>query len=466
MTSINTFPIVFSNTDDTFDTDTQEITSITTKRTLLDFRGLELKYDLTSTPKQFSISDGGINFRDGTNNYTTGLERLALVQTAFQAVELPPNATTLKINDTILLDAGVATQSTSITDGTMTLSNAGVGGLSNPQITLNNTNTSATLNDGVVNIEMYKSGRNAQTSETLGSISVYGNDGGSQKTEFARIQVKTENVASGNEDGTLSIYTSVNGVNSEVFNFNGAQNENNSFRPLDLNGNALRTTTGDMSITTASSSGNGDLTITAKRELQLLSAGDDITISTASSTGGGDIDITGKSGSITTITATAIALNSTGGGGINLNSSGLVGLVAGTTIDLTSTAGAITLTPSTSVVLSTQIQMPTTSGTISYSTITGFLSIDFASQSTGYFELGNLPAGSISGLTLTNGRIGGKYHILLRGQLGFNWSPSTSATFKANNYSLSTSSGSQWIGLDIYFANTLSQYLVNATFYS
>jgi hypothetical protein len=75
MTSINTFPIVFSNTDDTFDTDTQEITSITTKRTLLDFRGLELKYDLTSTPKQFSISDGGINFRDGTNNYTTGLER-------------------------------------------------------------------------------------------------------------------------------------------------------------------------------------------------------------------------------------------------------------------------------------------------------------------------------------------------------------------------------------------------------
>jgi hypothetical protein len=266
-----------------------------------------------------------------------------------------------------------------------------VGGLTAPQLTLNNNNTSATLNVGFPTIEMYKSGRNAQTSETLGSISVFADDGGSQKTEFARIQVKTENVASGNEDGTISFFTSVNGTNSEVFNFNGAQNENNSFRPLDLNGNALRTNSGDMAITTASSSGTGDLTITAKNN--------------------------------------------------------------------------ITLTPTTFLVLSTQIQMPTTSGTISYSTITGFLSINFASQSTGYFELSNLGAGSISGLTLTNGRIGGKYHILLRGQSGFNWSPSTSSTFKANNYSL-TAGGNQWIGLDIYFTNTLSQYLVNATLYT
>jgi hypothetical protein len=91
-----------------------------------------------------------------------------------------------------------------------------------------------------------------------------------------------------------------------------------------------------------------------------------------------------------------------------------------TPILLTST-GDITLTPTTSVVLNTQIQMPTTSGTISYSNITGRLSIDFASQSTGYFELGNLNPVSISGLTLTNGRIGGEYHILLRGQSGFSF---------------------------------------------
>ena len=136
-----------------------------------------------------------------------------------------------------------------------------------------------------------------------------------------------------------------------------------------------------------------------------------------------------------------------------------------TPIILTS-VGEITLTPTTSVVLNTQIQMPTTSGTISHSSLTGVLSIDFANQSTGYFELGNLNPASISGLTLTNGRIGGEYHVLLRGQLGFTYSPSTSTTFKANTYSLTTNNGNEWVGLKIYSANTLSQYLVNATLYN
>jgi hypothetical protein len=110
--------------------------------------------------------------------------------------------------------------------------------------------------------------------------------------------------------------------------------------------------------------------------------------------------------------------------------------------------------------------MPTTSGTISYSNITGRLSIDFASQSTGYFELSSLPAASITGFTFSNGRIGGEYHILLRGASGFSYTPSISSTFKTNNYSLITSNGDEWVGLKIYSANTLSQYLVNATLYT
>ncbi len=75
-------------------------------------KGMIMDYDLTSVPKQFKITPSGINWTDGTSNHTTGLERLALVQTAFQAVELPPNATTLKLNDTILLDDGTTTTTT------------------------------------------------------------------------------------------------------------------------------------------------------------------------------------------------------------------------------------------------------------------------------------------------------------------------------------------------------------------
>ena len=78
-------------------------------------KGMILDYDLTTTPKQFSITSAGINWNDGVSNNTTGLQRLALVQEAFQAVELPPNATTLAINDTLLIDDGTNTGSLTIT---------------------------------------------------------------------------------------------------------------------------------------------------------------------------------------------------------------------------------------------------------------------------------------------------------------------------------------------------------------
>ncbi len=69
--------------------------------------GLKIEYDIdTTNPKSFKIFSGGVNFQDNDNNNTTGLERLALVQNAFQAVELPPDSTTLKINNTLFADDG------------------------------------------------------------------------------------------------------------------------------------------------------------------------------------------------------------------------------------------------------------------------------------------------------------------------------------------------------------------------
>lgn len=70
--------------------------------------GLTINYDLlTSNPKTFKISSTGFNYIDNTNNYLTALERISLVQEAFEAVELPPNTSTLKINDTLELNNGV-----------------------------------------------------------------------------------------------------------------------------------------------------------------------------------------------------------------------------------------------------------------------------------------------------------------------------------------------------------------------
>jgi hypothetical protein len=360
--------------------------------------GVEIEYDRLTTPKIFKISPLGVNWNDGVDNYNTGLARLAVVQQAFQAVELPPNATTLKLNDTLLLSDGTNTNtindtsiaftnstaevvgsysgnsfalltdasassvgtaginavatnssgtlisslgggvvgmpsppypapdanwslsvqsgsfnpalylsksapftnSTSMTldlnnlthfqstgspspdndftistnkDLLMTSSNfnvsssqisstsSGLGGLADPQLLL--TNSNATINT-IPTIEFNKTGRNLTAGESVGSISMYGLDASGQKTEWSRIQVKTENVATGNEDGTLSIFNSVNGSSLEVFNFNGGQNENNTFRPLDMNGNALRSNTGNLVFETLSSVGTGAINMNMK----------------------------------------------------------------------------------------------------------------------------------------------------------------------------------------------------------
>ena len=71
--------------------------------------GLIIKYDLlTGNPKTFTISNTGMNFLDNTQNNTTFLSRIALLQQALAAVEVPPNTHTLEIIDSVLVrDTGV-----------------------------------------------------------------------------------------------------------------------------------------------------------------------------------------------------------------------------------------------------------------------------------------------------------------------------------------------------------------------
>lgn len=99
-------------------------------------QGITIEYDRLTTPKLFTISPAGVEWNDGTSTYTTGLGRLSAVQEALQAVELPPNATTLKLNDTCVLTDGTANQITidggvpsiTITDGTNTNTITATGG--------------------------------------------------------------------------------------------------------------------------------------------------------------------------------------------------------------------------------------------------------------------------------------------------------------------------------------------------
>jgi hypothetical protein len=191
-------------------------------------------------------NSGGAGFTINTNNSPCNIQ----------------NTSTIGIfagsNISISAPSGTIT-STSSTGQQVVVSSAN--NVSTPTLTITNSNASIT------SYPVIKTDRPTPASvagDVIGAISTWADDGAGTNREWSRIQTKTENVSGGNQDATLSIFTSVNGVVSEVFNFNGAQNENNSFRPLDMNGNNIRTTSGDMVITSYTSSGTGNMSITAK----------------------------------------------------------------------------------------------------------------------------------------------------------------------------------------------------------
>jgi hypothetical protein len=171
---------------------------------------------------------------------------------------------------------------------------------------------------------------------------------------------------------------------------NGADNENNSFRPLDMNGNNIRTSTGNMTIDASGSSGTGNIFLTPK---------------------------------------------------------------------ITS-----------SIICSTELTLPNTSGSASYNNTTGAVTVDFVGLSTGYFEINGIGpsgGGTIGSFVLNNGRAGGKYHLLIRSNNGFSLAQYSTATIKMNALPSNpiTATNNNWVVCEIYNTSSLSNYLINVTLF-
>ena len=118
-------------------------------------------------------------------------------------------------------------------------------------------------------IKIDRSQGNYSAGDTIGAISNWGKDGAGTSREWSRIQSVATNVGAGNQDGTISIFGSINGTMAEVFNFNGSQNENNSFKPLDMNNQQIRSNSGDLVLTTTASTGTGLITLNAKADVSI-----------------------------------------------------------------------------------------------------------------------------------------------------------------------------------------------------
>jgi hypothetical protein len=147
-------------------------------------------------------------------------------------------------------------------------------------------------------MEFFKSGRNGSTSDIVGQLNFFGKDASGSKVQFGGIETLITSAGGvTGVDGALDFYTCVNGTKSLVFRMNGADNENNSFRPLDMNGNAITTSLSSLTITTSTSAGTGNITLISKGSTIISSLGTasittntgNITFSSAVSSGTGDI---------------------------------------------------------------------------------------------------------------------------------------------------------------------------------
>jgi hypothetical protein len=169
--------------------------------------------------------------------------------------------------DQVLANGNTATG----TYATISLTDTDVGGALNPILTLNNTNAT-----GSVAMEVYK---NKPTAGVAGDVlftqSVFGKDAGNLKQEYTRISHTIRDSAIGGEDGSIEFSAFVNNVINTFIQINGNQNEINFLKPLDMEGHNIRTSSGNMTLTTASSGGNGNITIDANG----TNAVGDITIS-------------------------------------------------------------------------------------------------------------------------------------------------------------------------------------------
>lgn len=188
----------------------------------------------------------------------------------------------------MLLDAGIANQTTTITDGTAVLNMATTGGGDNPILTLNQNDTSA----GVGSLRMFK---NISTNGgILGEVSFQGKDNVGSQVEYAKIQSNITNSTTGN--GNLRLSCRVSNVMTEIVRILGADSQIEFYRPLDINNNDIVSSTGDIELNATSSSGTGDILLNPKSTAFVKVSEDiqtDNKITTLTDTTGCSVDFVG-----------------------------------------------------------------------------------------------------------------------------------------------------------------------------
>jgi hypothetical protein len=200
----------------------------------------------------------------------------------------------------------------------ITLTDTSAGGILNPIMTLVNTEA----NNTSVGLEVYKNKGTAGTAgDTLFQQSVYGKDSGNAKQEYTRITHTIRDATASSEDGSMELSCFTAGGIATFLQLNGVEGEVNCLKTLDMGGNNISSSSGSMTITTASSTGLGNITQTAKAGVQITGSNGVVNLNSTAST----IGLTASTGISQTATTGTITLSATAGA-IELNAGSSSGI--------------------------------------------------------------------------------------------------------------------------------------------
>jgi hypothetical protein len=201
-------------------------------------------------------------------------------------------------------DLRLTSDTLNATANTLSMTSTSVGGTANPLLLLQNNNNTA----GGTTIETYKNDTPTSTGgDVVGIWSATCNTFIGivpTKTEISRISQIAYGVGASNNDGGISLSCKVNSAieNFLICNGGSATGEVQIFKPITA-------PTGNIAINTTTSTGTGDVNITAKGDVNIVSNG-----------AGGFIDLTAVSS--IDITATGDNLTLTGGAVVQIEATG------------------------------------------------------------------------------------------------------------------------------------------------
>jgi hypothetical protein len=171
----------------------------------------------------------------------------------------------------------------------LSVQSSGSTGILTPTLTLTNTASSAT---GVA-LRTYKNkGTPGSNADVLFQHSAFGKNSADVEKEFTRTTHTIRDATASLEDSSIEMGCFVNGVFTNILQLNGNENEINALKPLDMTGNNIRTTTGNLAINVSSSATAGAvLTLATKNNvpgsgLGLSLTGDTLLSATAGGSSG------------------------------------------------------------------------------------------------------------------------------------------------------------------------------------